>query len=190
MSSKHSLEQAQGQHMFNVSYSLKHRDWLRKCYFSLVCSWVTASLGDLSIRHWKYQSPVKQVYWTANRFAFLYVATFCFCVLFVWQFVAITAWKWILSPCTQPSLLLFLLFCLMSHHLSMPFLPFTWIHARQFLQPSPFPAPVKCWAHFFSSCSVTEMGLHKALPLLLSPVLCMVLPGAAFLFKIISIFPP
>lgn len=93
---------------FNVSYSLKHRHWLRKYYFSLVCSWVTASLRDLSIRCWKYQSPVKQVYWTPNRFAFLYIAAFCFCGFFVWQSVSMTSWKCILSPCTQPSLLLFL----------------------------------------------------------------------------------
>lgn len=133
--SEHLLQLAHGQHMLNVCYSSKHKDCHRKYYFSLIFSWVTASLGDSSIKDIENTSPLESRCIELPTKLLFYTLLLSVLVFYLHD-----------SLCPSPPesvsfclpLSLHTSFCsvvfaaLVSHHPLMPMLPFTSILARQF----------------------------------------------------------
>lgn len=158
--------------MFNVSYSLKNRDCPRKYYFSLVFSWVTASLGDLSIKDIENTSPLESRYIELPT-----ELVFCTLLLSVSVFYLHDS----LCPSPPESVP----FCLplslhtsfpsavfaavVSHHPSMPILPFTSILARQFLS-SPSLFLLNAWLAF-----LPPPQSQGRVPVQLCPSFCLLL---------------
>lgn len=176
------------QHMFNVSYSLKHRHCPRKYYFSLVFSYVTASLGHLSIKDIENTSPLESRCIELPTELLFYALLLSVSVFYLHDSLRpshLSSWKCVLLFISLPSHILpFYWFCSSCFSPSLHAIPTFYFHFSQAVLLLPFPALIKCSARIPSSPSVPGMGPCVALPFFPSPLPRMVLLGAAFLLKI------